>query len=122
MLGSWSTHVGSWTGEEHPRYLVLRYEDMIEKPVKAFGRVLRHLNLAGDARRLKQALRHADFRSLRAQEGREGFAERSPHAQSFFRAGRAGQWRTQLTRAQVERVVARHGEQMARFGYLKGVR
>ena len=122
MLGSWSAHVGSWTAEEHPRYLVLRYEDMLEKPMKAFGRVLRHLNLAGDARRLKQATRHADFRSLRAQEGREGFAERSPHAQSFFRAGRAGQWRTQLTRAQVERVVARHGEQMARFGYLKGIR
>ena len=122
LLGSWSTHVASWTSEDHPRYLVLRYEDMLEKPVKTFGRVLRHLNLAGDARRLKQALRHADFRNLRAQEGREGFAERSPHARNFFRAGRAGQWRAQLTRAQIDRVAARHGEQMARFGYLKGVR
>jgi hypothetical protein len=122
MLGSWSTHVDSWTREPHPRYLTVRYEDMLDKPVKTFGRVLRHLNLASDARRLKQALRHADFRSLRAQEGREGFAERSPHAHNFFRAGRAGQWRTQLTRAQIDSVVARHGEQMARFGYLKGVR
>lgn len=121
-LGSWSGHVASWTTEEHPRYLVLRYEDMLEKPTKAFGRVVKHLNLRADPKRLKRAIKFSSFDQLRAQEERGGFVERSHHSRHFFRVGRSGQWRTRLDKAQVERVVERHREQMARFGYLKGIR
>jgi hypothetical protein len=48
----------------------------------------------------------------------KGFRERPPNAdQNFFREGRAGQWKEVLTRAQIDRVVRDHGEQMQRFGY-----
>jgi hypothetical protein len=49
---------------------------------------------------------------------RDGFAEVPIKGKHFFRAGRANQWRDVLTRAQVERIVARHREQMARFRYV----
>jgi ornithine cyclodeaminase/alanine dehydrogenase-like protein (mu-crystallin family) len=62
-------------------------------------------------------VRHASFAGLSGQETREGFAERSDKTARFFRDGRAGQWRTALTPAQAARVLARHGVQMARFGY-----
>ena len=51
-------------------------------------------------------------------ERRDGFAEVPIKGQHFFRAGRANQWRDVLTRAQAERIVTRHREQMARFRYV----
>src|SRR5690606_39920483 len=58
------------------------------------------------------------FRSAAREEETEGFAERPEDVGRFFRVGRAGQWRDQLSAEQVDRVVSAHGEQMARFGYL----
>lgn len=121
-LGSWSNHVASWTMDAHPRFLVLRYEDMLANPSKAFMRVARHLNFPSAPARLKKAVRFSSFAQLRALEERTGFVERSPHSQRFFRVGRSGQWRVKLSAAQVNRIVSQHGVQMARFGYTKGMR
>jgi hypothetical protein len=56
---------------------------------------------------------------LQAQEAAHGFDERLPTATApFFRKCRPGEGRATLTPAQVERLVAAHREQMARFGYL----
>ena len=115
---SWSEHVLSWTGRSHPGLHVLRYEDMLAEPRKAFGGVARFLGLDPPRPRLERAVRRSSFKVLQEQERRHGFAERSPLAERFFREGKAGQWRRALTKSQVERVVDAHKEQMARFGYL----
>lgn len=118
FLGSWSAHVRSWADIEGPRILVLRYEDLLEKPAKAFGRVARLVGVDGDRARIERAIRHASFASLRDMEKRDGFVEVPIKGKRFFRAGRANQWRDMLTREQVARIVDRHREQMARFRYV----
>jgi sulfotransferase family protein len=118
ILGSWSENVQSWTAAASPGLLVLRYEDMLDKAEATFGSVARFLGLAPPPARLKKAIRGASFATLRAQEERQGFKERSPSAERFFRAGRAGQWRTELNADQIRRLVEAHRVQMARFGYL----
>jgi hypothetical protein len=60
----------------------------------------------------------SSFRTLREQEDKKGFVERSPVAERFFREGKAGQWKTKLTPGQVARIVQDHRAQMARFGYV----
>jgi hypothetical protein len=67
--------------------------------------------------RLERAIERSSFKALRGQEDQKGFKEKSPHAQKFFREGRANQWRDVLTPAQVDKVVSKHKEQMQRFGY-----
>jgi hypothetical protein len=118
FLGSWSTHVASWTTQAHPRIAVLRYEDMLDKPLKTFTQAAKLLGLANDRRAIKQAIEYSSFRELRKQEAREGFVERSPHSQAFFRKGRKNQWIEALSDDQVAAIVERHYEQMARFGYV----
>ena len=120
VLGSWSQHVASWADQAGPRLLVLRYEDLLEKPAKMFGKVANLVAPGIDRQRVDRAIRHAGFQSLSGMERRNGFVERSEHAGSFFRVGRAGQWRNALTRDQVQRVIADHREQMARFKYIPG--
>jgi hypothetical protein len=117
--GSWSQHVWSWTRNPHRALHVVRYEDMLADPQKTFGAMARHLQITSTRRHLARAIERSSFARLQAQEREKGFRERPPTAdQSFFREGRAGQWREVLTPAQVDRVVRDHGEQMRHFGYL----
>jgi hypothetical protein len=118
VYGSWSQHVLSWTRKPHQAIYVMRYEDMLAEPEKAFGALARHLLFAATPAQLADAIDRSSFDKLRAQEEKQGFRERSKLAERFFREGRAGQWKEILTPKQIDRLVKDHGEQMARFGYL----
>ena len=118
ILGSWSRHVASWAGLQERGVLLLRYEDMLEKPLKTFTRVARLLGLGADRARIARAIAGSDFRHLQQMERRDGFREAVSGKVPFFRRGQAGQWREHLDRAQVQRILAVHREQMRRFHYL----
>lgn len=115
---SWSTHVRSWTEHPSPQLFVVRYEDLLQKPRKYFKQVANFLGLKPSSERLERAIRNSSFKALKEIEQKKGFKERSKKAESFFREGRAEQWREVLTPDQVRRVIADHHEQMARFGYI----
>lgn len=117
LIGSWSEHVRSWTRRPSRGLHVMRFEDMLENPERAFGAVLRFLGLDPPKDRLLKAIEQSSFDNLRRQEAERGFRERGEQADRFFRDGRAGQWREVLTPAQIEAIVDAHKEQMARFGY-----
>ncbi|HEX7130054.1 MAG TPA: sulfotransferase domain-containing protein [Rhodanobacteraceae bacterium] len=120
VLGSWSRHVAGWAeiaGRLGSRVLILRYEDLLEKPEKHFAKVAKLLGIQ-DKARIERAVRHASFGTLSTLEKREGFIEAANERSRFFRAGRANQWREALSREQVARVVNVHREQMAKFKYL----
>jgi len=117
-VSTWSLHVKSWTGDPNPQLLAVRYEDMLDNPLVAFGNVCRFLGLKPPHERLERAIKFSSFEMLRKLEEQKGFKERSETAQRFFRDGRKDQWREKLTDAQVRRVVAEHGEQMRRFRYV----
>jgi hypothetical protein len=117
--GSWSINVASWTARADPTILVVRYEDMLDAPLVAFDAIARHVGIGPlSPEQLAGAIKQSSFAALSALEARTGFREKPATADRFFRAGRAGQWREALTATQVRRVIAAHGEQMRRFGYL----
>jgi len=118
VLGSWSGHVESWTSEESPSLHVVRYEDLIDRPLKAFAGIVSFLNLGRDAPAIKRAMRFSSFQALRSQESSKGFVEKSPNSARFFRAGRKNQWPGKLSRDQVTALVEAHREQMSRFRYV----
>jgi len=119
-LGSWSSHVRSWTTAPGMHLHLMRYEDMQAKPEKTFAAAIKFLGLPREAGRLKKAIRFSSFKELSGQERRSGFIEAVPvDNRIFFRAGKIGQWRQHLSREQAERIVALHREVMAEYGYLK---
>ncbi len=118
ILGSWSTHVASWADMAGPDIVVVRYEDMLEKPLKAFGKIAGLVGLGDNRKRLERAIQFSSFQNLSRLERRDGFSEVSDKTKRFFRKGRANQWREALDRDQVSRIVNAHREQMARFKYV----
>ena len=120
FLGSWSQHAKSWADMESERILILRYEDLLDKPAKYFGKVARMIGADNDRVRVERGIRHSDFRALADMEKRDGFVEVPIKGKRFFRAGRSNQWREKLSREQIARIVEVHRTQMQRFGYVPG--
>ncbi len=115
--GTWSQHVRSWTTQRHERLLIVRYEDMLEKPFPTFAKVAHFLGLKPERERINKAVRFSSFREMQRQEARDGFIERSVSSKAFFRAGVAGQWREALSKDQIARLVDVHRDVMQEFDY-----
>jgi hypothetical protein len=119
MIGSWSRNVSTWTKKRERIILVVRYEDMLAKPLVTFASIARHAGFRPTPKQLRQAIELSSFQRLRLQEEQDGFPERSRRATDrFFRAGAVGGWKTHLTDDQVARIIGAHKSEMKRFGYL----
>ncbi len=118
VTSSWSEHVASWTGRPTDAILPVRYEDLLAKPTEMFTAIAAHVRMPATPEQIAHAIELTTFERMQKAEAEKGFLEKPPHLERFFREGRAGQWRETLTTAQIERIVATQGEQMARFGYL----
>ena len=117
-LRSWSHHVTSWVDAPGLSVHVVRYEDMLRSPLDTFTQAVQFAQLPHSATQIEQALSLSTFAELQRQEQAQGFYEKMPRAQSFFRAGQMGHWRQMLTSSQITQVIADHGAVMERFGYL----
>ncbi|MGH8190507.1 MAG: sulfotransferase domain-containing protein [Rhodanobacteraceae bacterium] len=121
FIGSWSTHVGSWADAAERasgKVIVLRYEDLLEKPAKHFAKAAKLIGLGQDKARIERAVKHTSFQTLSSLEQKHGFVEAVDEKTRFFFKGRANQWREALSREQVQRIVHDHREQMQRFKYV----
>lgn len=118
LLSSWSRHVWSWTTVPGLKLHLLRYEDMTTAPEETFRQVVKFLGLELDPARLERAIRFSSFGVLAEQEAREGFIERSGKAGRFFREGKVGGFRAQLSEEQIRALVETHRQALRRYGYL----
>ncbi len=114
----WGGHVKSWIDMAPFPVCVLRYEDMKSSPLETFTRAVRFAGLSCTGEQIEKALRFSSFEVVQRQEEAEGFRERSPSSSRFFRKGKVGSWREELSDEQVRRIVRDHGDVMVRFGYL----
>lgn len=101
VIGRWDAHVDSWTGAPGLARHVMRYEDMLADPERAFRGLLGFLRAPVSDGRLRRAIRASSFEALRKQEREKGFVERPPHLEAFFARGEAGAWRSEMTPGQV---------------------
>jgi hypothetical protein len=117
-LGNWSAHVRGWTRAPGLVRTVLRYEDMQADAGKALRQILNMLRQPIDEAKILQAVRNSTFDALQSQEALKGFNEKSRNQKRFFRAGTAGQWRTELAPDLVTSIIEQHRDVMTEFGYL----
>jgi hypothetical protein len=118
LLFSWSMHVSSWVKSKGAPVLLIRYEDMIAKPLEAFTKAAQFLQLNVTRNMIEQAISHASFDKLQHFESEIGYIDKPPKLTCFFRKGIAGDWQTRLSADQIKRLIDDHGEVMQRFGYL----
>ncbi|MEO1492478.1 MAG: sulfotransferase domain-containing protein [Pseudomonadota bacterium] len=104
VLGRWDHHIDSWLSAPGLTRHVMRYEDMIADPEKAFRGMLGFLKVPMNDGKLRRAIRESSFKALQKQEQELGFRERPNVMERFFASGTSGTWRDALTPAQVARI------------------
>ncbi|MDD5598011.1 MAG: sulfotransferase domain-containing protein [Victivallaceae bacterium] len=118
ILLTWSGHVRSWI-DSPVRVLVVRYEDMKFDTFNTFRKAVEFIGLDKSGEEIKDAIRKSSFDVLQKQEIRNGFKEKSPKAELFFRKGKVGDWHNHLNASQVDALINCHSELMKLFGYLE---
>lgn len=117
FLSDWSTHTASWL-DAPLRRLTLRYEDLLADTPACLKSVIEFCGWEVSNARILGAVESCCFDRLREQEQSGGYSAHSiDRATPFFRSGRSGQWRTQLSELQVQRIVGEHRSVMERLGY-----
>jgi hypothetical protein len=119
-LLDWSAHTRSWTDEDTFPVETFRYESLVADPVGEFARLVAFVDLDGadDRTRVETAVAGTRFERLQTAEAETGFRERHHRQARFFRSGRSGDWKNELSPSQVASIVDAHADVMRRFGYL----
>ncbi len=118
IWGTWSQHVESWALDKTKTVLVVRYEDMLGKPVETFTSILGHMKQHVPAEQVTEAIEISSFDKLKKLEQDIGFRERNRNGEQFFATGKAGNWRNVLSPQQADAVVRDHRKWMEFFRYV----
>jgi len=121
--GSWGQNVSTWLGtrERDSRFLLLRYEDMVENPARELAKVVAFLNLSVSPEQIAQAVERSSADRMRKlekdQAELQGLTKGSRKDLSFVRAAASGGWRSELPTPLVGRIENAWGPIMQHLGY-----
>ena len=121
--GPWGDHVMSWMSmrRDHPRFLLLRYEDMIVDTEAELARVAEFLALRTTPLRIRRAVELGSAKNMRSleekQSGQWVFTKGMRKDIPFVRAATAGGWRSNLSPCAVEQIETALGKAMQTLGY-----
>lgn len=115
-LGTWSTHVASWLGAT-PAPLVVSYERLSADPLTVLAAIAAHCQIEASAAAVADAVAAMQFNRLQQVERGRRFDLGQADGRPFFRKGIAGDWRTVLGPAQVDRIQQDHRPMMDLLGY-----
>ena len=117
-LFTWSDHVESWINQSEIPVLMLRYEDMKEKPLETFRKAANFIGFKRNDEDILCALKRSSFDILKQQEENTGFREKFQRSERFFRKGQIGDYRIELSAEQIEKIVKEHKTVMMELGYM----
>ena len=127
-IGSWSSHFTSWKEfDKVDRYLLIKYEDLIEETEKTFLKVLTFIckltkkKLDLDKNKLTNVLKTTSFDSMQKLEKQNGFSEASNFNGkkiTFFKYGAKNNWKNFLTSENRKKIEDLFREEMKELGYL----
>ncbi|MBN2682138.1 MAG: sulfotransferase domain-containing protein [Bacteroidales bacterium] len=116
-LLTWSEHVESWTSNIPFPVLVLKYEEMLDNTYETFEKAVKFIGLEKNRQQIEKALEFSRFDVLKSQEEKEGFKEKAPDAEKFFRKGKSGSWKSELSGELAMEIQHNHAEVMKKYGY-----
>jgi len=123
-VGSWGENVASWlaTRGNSPRFLLLRYEDMLSGTAHELGKVASFLGMQVSADGLAEAVKRSSADNMRKLEKMHGDKwTQNKHMKRkdipFVRSAKAGGWQAILPKTAVAEMESAWGPLMAKLGY-----
>ena len=126
VIGSWRTHYNSWKLIKK-NYLLVKYEDLIEKPELEFKRIASYLEplvkLKFTDENVSRAVELSSFDRLKKIEENEGFVEsvkniETGKKETFFNLGPNNDWKKNLDKNVTKEINEMFEIEMRELGYL----
>ncbi|RPG98626.1 MAG: hypothetical protein CBC66_000615 [Candidatus Pelagibacter sp. TMED106] len=117
---SWNIHVYSWFHSSIPT-LLIKYEDLLENPLKYFKSILVFLNkftkIEISDPKIKKTIDLCSFKNLSKLEDKIGFHEKRGKV-NFFRKGEINEWKQKLSPDLIKLIENSFSKEMKELGYL----
>lgn len=120
--GSWGENVSTWliTRRKDPRFLLLRYEDMISDTPRELAKISEFLAIGATPPEILQAVERSSADKMRALEKTQGdrfsLTDSRPDL-PFVRVAKSGDWRSNLSDPLINKIEAAWGHLMHSLGY-----
>jgi hypothetical protein len=121
--GSWGENIVTWlaTREGDPRFLLLRYEDMLADTARELTKIAAFVGTQARPEQIALAVERSSAGQMRKLEQTQtddcSLTKGSRKDLSFVRAARSGGWRSELPATMVAKIEAAWGPLMRRLGY-----
>ena len=128
-MGTWASNFNSWKPfKNQNRYLLVKYEELINKPEKTFLKILGFIHRLGKSKplinqtKLENTIRTTSFDNLKNLEKKNGFPE-APHKNNkkntpFFHQGPERNWKATLEISIKNKIETAFKKEMMELGYL----
>ena len=118
-IGTWSDHVNSWINNfNDDELLVIKYEDLKEDAITQFKKMIDFTGFEKSMEEIQLAVEKSSFKNLKKMESQDQFKENISPQTPFFRKGKVGSWREELSESQVQQLIQDHSVAMQSLGYL----
>jgi hypothetical protein len=121
--GPWGEHILSWlsTRGGHDRFLLVRYEDLLENPKRELAKMTTLLGVDGSEENLVRAVELSSIdrmKNLERQQSRQWIETKNTRQDKMFvRSGRRGEWQSVLSEKSVVAIETAFGPVMRSLGY-----
>ena len=126
VIGSWKTHYNSWK-LIRKNYLLVKYEDLIEKPEVEFKRIANYLEpllkVKFTNENITKAIKLSSFDRLKKIEEKDGFLESVTNSETgkketFFNLGPKNDWKKILNKNISDEICRKFKIEMKELGYI----
>ncbi len=126
VIGSWKTHYNSWK-LIRKNYLLVKYEDLIEKPEAEFKRIANYLEpllkVKFTNENITKAIKLSSFDRLKKIEKKDGFLESVTNSETgkketFFNLGPKNDWKKILNKNISDEICRKFKIEMKELGYI----
>jgi len=117
-LLTWGEHFESWANQSEIPVLVVRYEDMKAEPLATFKKIVTFFKLNKSEEQIQNALDACAFDKLKKAEEKDGFKEKNKKSERFFRKGKIGSWKEELSAEQINTLLKDHKAVMLKLNYI----
>lgn len=118
-LGTWSQHVESWTNVHRNNMLLIKYEDMLHDGLNTFTKVAEYLELPHTKEQIQKAIEEVSFNKIQQKENDTKFKEANNKMERFFRSGKTGGWRTEISEDQAKLIIDCNYEMLLKYNYIE---
>ena len=124
LISTWRQHLDSWNEFKQVSRLFIKYEDLLLDTKKILLEIINFINnlaktpVVQNNVLIKNVLESTKFSSLQSMEKIDGFNEATEYS-PFFRKGISNQWRSILSKDQINLIENELEMPMRQLGYLK---